>query len=200
MSNDNIIKRKALALKLITQLKNVRDHLKKISTDLDDSSTLFLSKVYEDHNEKIQEKVDLFNKNVERVKNLNHEITAVVNDWYAFIKSEKELRSLFFPIRLYFKRKQMQSKSKELKQEITSISIKNRLIREDIQRLESNLEHEATLRLKKNVQYEDYLSHLKTKTQLIDEIKYLIPTLSGVPIREIHIDQLEEVLASLCSE
>ncbi len=197
MSSDTVERRKTLAREYLVQLKNVRDHLQTLSDDLGDSSGTFLSKVYEDHYGKIRDKIDVFNKNVEKVKELNLMITATFNDWYLFTKNDKELKSLFFPIRLHFKRKQMQAKTKELKQEITSLGIKNRLVREDIQRLESTLEYEATVRLKKDVRYEDYASHLKTKSQLIEELKYLLPTLPDFPIREIQIDRLEEAIQSL---
>ncbi len=197
MSSDTVERRKTLAKEYLMQLKDVRDHLQALSDDLGDSSGTFLSKVYEDHYGKIREKIDVFNKNVEKVKEINLMITATFNDWYLFTKNDKELKSLFFPIRLYFKRKQMQARTKELKQEITSIGIKNRLVREDIQHLESTLEYEATVRLKKDVRYEDYASHLKTKSQLIEELKYLLPTLPDFPIREIQMDRLEEAIQVL---
>lgn len=197
MSSDTAERRRLLARELLIQLKNIKDHLQALSDDLGDSSGSFLSKVYEDHYEKIREKINVFNKNVERVKELNLEITATFNDWYLFTKNDKELKSPLFPIRLFLKRKKMQAKTRELKQEITSIGIKNRLVRDDIQRLESTLEYEATVRLKKDVRYEDYVSHLKTKSQLIEELQYLLPTLPGFPVTEIHMGRLEEAIQNL---
>jgi hypothetical protein len=197
MSSDTMERRRVLALDLLTQLKSIRDHLNEIMSDLNDSSGDFLKRVYVDNNDKIEEKVSQFNENVERVKSLNLDMTSTFNDWYLFIKDEKELSSPLFPLRLRHKRKQMKSKAKDIKQEITGIGIKNRLIREDIMRLESNLEYEATVRLKKDVRYEDYLSHIKIKSQLLEEIKYLLPTISGIDISEIRMDRLEDVIAAL---
>lgn len=196
MANDTASseRRKILARDLLIQLRDVRNHINKITDNLGDNSNAFLAKVYEDHSEKIKEKVNLFNLNVEAVKNINQKITATANEWYQFVKDERELSSILFPVRFYMKRKTVMSKTRELKQEITSNGIKNRILREDIQHLESTLEFEATQRLKKDVQYADYLSHLKTKSALIDELQYLLPTLGVIPIKEIHMDRLDEAI------
>lgn len=197
MNEETIERRKILAVDLLTRLKSVRDHLEEIMADLGDSSVDFLNKVYADNYDKIEEKVDLFNKNVEQVKELNIQMTAAMNDWYRFIKDDNELSSPLFPLRLRLKRKQLERKVKEIKQEITGIGIKNRLIGEDIKRMESTLEYEATLRLKKDVRYEDYLTHLKLKSQLIEEISYLLPTIPGICIDKIHLDHLDEAISAL---
>lgn len=197
MSCESVERRKTLAVDLLTQLKDARDHLNDIMTNINDSSGEFLGKVYEDNYDKIREKVNLFNQNVERVKALNLETTASFNEWYLFIKDDKQLSSLLFPLRIRLKRKQMKARTREIKQEITSIGIKNRLIREDIMRLESDLEYEATVRLKKDVRYNDYLSHIKIKSMLVEEIKYLLPTISEIDISEIHMDRLEETIEAL---
>jgi hypothetical protein len=197
MSNYNEERRSTLASELLMQLRDVRNHINKITEDLGDSSKTFLGKVYEDHSAKIQEKVNLFNQNVEAVKNINLEITSTVNEWYKFVKDERELSRFLFPIRFHIKRKTVMSKTRELKQEITSLGIKNRIIREDIQHLESTLEFEATQRLKKDVQYADYLSHLKTKSVLIEDLKYLLPTLTGMPVKDLHLDRLDEAIKAL---
>lgn len=200
MSGDTEDRRRALAVELLSQLKNVGDHLRRITDDLGDSSQEYLNKVYEDHSGKIKEKVDQFNQNVEKVKNLNVGITSSINEWYQFTKNEKELSSLFFPLRLYFMRKRIKSKIKEHKAEITNIGIKNRLIVEDIQRLESNLEYEASARLKKDVRYQDYVAHLETKARLIEEIRYLIPTIPGLSIKEIQLDRLNEAIEQISAK
>ena len=187
-------RRRILSRDLLIQLREVKNHINKITADLGDHSNTFLKKVYEDHSEKIKEKVALFNHNVEAVKQINQQITASVNAWYQFVKDERELSGILYPIRFHMKRKAIISRTRELKQEITAIGIKNRIIREDIQHLESTMEFEATQRLKKDVQYDDYLSHLKTKSALIEELMYLLPTLEGMPIKEIHMDNLDEAI------
>lgn len=197
MPNDTIDRRRLLARDLLKQLRDVCDHINKITEDLGDSSKSFLSRVYDDHSEKIQEKVNLFNKNVESVRNINIEITNTINEWYKFAKDEREMARWLFPVRFFLKRKQVISRVKELKQEITGVGIKNRIIREDIQHLESTLEYEAAQRLKKDVRYKDYLSHLKTKSMLLEELKYLLPTLHETPLKELHTDKLDEAIETL---
>lgn len=197
---DSCEKRQLLALELIYKLNDIISHIKNIMDDLGDSSNEFLCSVYQHNTDKINEKVELFNKNVERVKEINLEITKVKNQWYAFIKNEKELQSLLFPFKLALVKKSILSKTKELKAEITSIGIKNRLIREDIIRLESDMELEATRSLKKDIRYEDYLSHLKAKSLIVSELKYLLPTLSNVNIRELDVDKLDNTIIILNSK
>ncbi|MCX7774021.1 MAG: hypothetical protein N2376_13005 [Clostridia bacterium] len=195
MAAEGLERRFTLAAELIAGLIEIRNHILKLTDDLGEESNGFLRKVYEDYSDKIKEKVALFNQNVEKVKGLNHDITNEVNGWYAFIKDEKALGSFLFPLRLYAKKKQVRGRIRELKQEISSIAIKTRLIREDIQRLQGDLEYEAAQRLKKDVRYEDYLSHLKLKSRLVEELNYLLPTLAGIPGKIIFLENLEETLA-----
>lgn len=194
MNEPTLERRRALALELLLKLKEIRNHVEKLMNHLGDSSGDLLSTVYQDHKEKVQEKVDLFNGNIEKVRELNLKKTALYNEWFIFIKDAEELKNPLFPFHLLSKRKKIKKELWELKEEISAIGIRNRLIREDILRLEGDMEYEATLRLKKDVRYEDYLSHLKMNGNLLDEVRYLIPTLPGVSITEIDMDRLDETI------
>ncbi len=197
MGFDREERRKALALELLVRLKEIRDQIQSIMASLGDSADQFLSTCYEDHVDKIKEKVSLYNRNIERIEALNLSHTALITDWFLFIKNEKVLSSPLFPFHLFFKKRKIKAEIRGIKEEISNLVIKNRLIREDIQRLESGLEVEADLKLKKDGRYEDYLAHLTLKSQLIREIEYLFPTLSGVDMAQIHMDGLEEAIEVL---
>jgi len=186
-----------LARAMITELHNTVSHIRRISENIGDESELVLAKVYEDHAGRIREKVDAFNSNVARIKAIHQELTKAVNAWYDFTRDDKKIHRLDFPIRLSARRRTISRTIMSLKEEISSLLIKNRLIREDIQKLERDLEFEATQRLKKDVRYEDYTAHLLHKTEILEELRYLLPSLPGQPVKAIDTARLEDALASV---
>lgn len=186
-----------LARAMIAELNTTVAHIRRISDNIGDESEHVLTRVYEDHTGKIGEKVDAFNSNVERIKAIHQELTKAVNAWYDFTRDERELHRLGFPIRLAARRRTIQRTIATLKEEISSLLIKNRLIREDIQKLERDLEFEATQRLKKDVRYEDYTAHLLRKAEILEELRYLLPSLPGQPLKAIDTARLEEALTHL---
>ena len=188
-----------LAKELLLELKATVSHIKNISTDISDSTGGVLGKVYEDHLDKIQGKVNQFNDHIDRIKTIHQEITKVVNEWYDFIQNDKELGRITFPLKLHNKRKTIQKTIRCYKNEISSMMIRNRLIREEMIRLESDLEFEATQRLKKDVRYDDYMTHLKRKSEILEVLQYLLQNLEGCSIKEIDVDHLDDCLQKMPS-
>lgn len=195
--NEHVKKRIALVRKLLLDLHNTVGHIGRITENMGDASEDMLKKVYEEHQEKIGDKVHAFNSNVSRVRDIHQEITRLFNSWHDFTRDAHELSRLSFPFKVRQKQHLYQKALKDLQEEITGILIRNRLLKEDIARLESDLAFEAAQRLKKDVRYEDYLTHLKRKSELIGELRYLLPTLPEVPVRVLDIHNLQDALDHL---
>jgi len=195
--DENMRKRIELAIGMMKELREKRDDISRFAEAIGASSGDALKKVYELNQDRIRGKVELFNRNIDDANSAYSRITETMNAWYSFSADDKQWGGLLFPFRLMKRRKDAKKNIRHCKDDINAISISNRLLREDILRLESTLECEASKSLREDVRYDEYNCILARKALLIDALQYLLPTIPGMPLRKISIDHIERQIEAL---
>ena len=176
MNSESITKRKNL-------ISDIEEELKKVNELIDGKSSLlafipddFMQKIHYENRDEIDKRVNTYNDSIKRVQVLNNELTKSINDWFSFTKDEKELKKIFFPIRFMVRKKKIKKRYAEIKDEISSIVISHRFMKDEIVSLEKLLEEKAIVKLKQGKEFEEYSQLLELKNRLLDELMYLLPT------------------------
>jgi hypothetical protein len=158
------------------------------------------SKSYEDLRRNIssvQEDIDNYKKNIEEIKKLRSELTGEINAWYGFIKNTTEIKKLSFPLKFLIKRKMLKNSLKRVNDSIAKITIENRFIKENLAIWEHKLEHECIEEIKDGLSYSNYDLLAKKKSALIDELKYILPTIPGICPIEVEIEKIDRLIEEL---
>ena len=150
--------------------------------------------------EEIQEEINKYIKNNIRINDINNEITTKVNLWYDFMKDPGEMSKLTFPVLYFFRKRKLDKLLKNLNDEISSITIENRFVKEKLTLLEHQLEIKAIQKIKEDKNYLDYERLLQKKELLAAELGYLLATIPGMfpaSIDSSGINELYEKLLKL---
>ena len=180
MENKSLDRRRELALTLLSELKNVYMQFNNTAREVEKSSNDYYEKAYEEDQVKLSSVMENYHNNVEKIREINKEITTLINSWYQFVKDEKETGKLSFPIKYFVGKRSLNKKITGLNKEITSITINNRFIKENLSMLLQQLEMKAVCLAKSGGNYLEFEKILLKYKDLISELKYLLPTIPGL--------------------
>ncbi|MCX7710767.1 MAG: hypothetical protein N2484_13085 [Clostridia bacterium] len=195
---DNNMQRRILfATELLYELKKVSMGIKDCLSHVENHSNGFYRDLFKECKKEIQGETDLYKENIEKIKQLNLEITSKINEWYIFVKNPAELKKVVFPIMFYLKRRKLNQFIQKANDTISQLTIENRFITERLTNWEHELELKAIQLLKEEVNYQQYEELLKSKDAIIAELKVLLPTLPQVCPIEIEIDRIDLLIEKI---
>jgi tRNA G10 N-methylase Trm11 len=175
---DEIIKERIdLALDLLHELKDLSEAAAERFTDIEKYSVHFYQGLFEQERSSIQDEIDKYKRNTEKITQLNYEIIDEINLWYAFAKDHQEIKQILFPLKFWRIQQKIKKKIKKLNQEIDRVMLENRFIKEKIGLWEQELENKALQEIKQGDYYQSYLRLIERKADVISHLKYLLTTL-----------------------
>ena len=180
MENRNMSRRRELTLELLSELQNIYAQLELASSGIQKNSDVFYEAAFSEKKEELDSIMGNYNKNIGRIRDINNEITSSINSWYEFFKDEKRIGKLTFPIAYFFKKRSLTKKILRLNEEISSLTINNRFIKENLTALEDQLEIKAVSLAKSGGNYLEFEKILLQQKSIENELKYLIPTIPGL--------------------
>lgn len=197
MENTTCPKRIELAVTLLTELKSIYSQLKNTSSEVEKTSGDFYEEAFKEKQEELHSVMGSYHKNVERVREVNNEITSSINSWYEFIKDEDKTGKLTFPLIYFFRKRSLSRKISTLNNEISTITINNRFIKENLTTLKHQLEMKAISLAKSGGNYLEYEKILLKQKSITADLKYLLPTIPGVCPADISSSGIEKQLAKV---
>ncbi|WP_010247558.1 hypothetical protein [Acetivibrio cellulolyticus] len=197
MKDSNMQKRSAFVLSLLNELNDVYKELKKLSSGIESNSDNFYESIFNSSKVEIQGDIDSFKSNLEKMKEINMNITAKLNEWYDFIKDSSEIRKVTFPIKMYFMKKDLKNSITKMNAEISNLSIENRFIREKIINWEQELSVKALHEIRNGQEFNSYEDLVRKKDNLIIELKYLLATIPDLAPVEFDLDNIDRIIDKL---
>lgn len=182
---------------LLSELKETDMQITQSTSEIKTLSYDFYNEALHESSEEIKSVIDEYYGNNDRIKAINCEITNKVNQWYEFTKSKTELVKLTYPLSYLLKKRKLKKFICKMNEEISSITIDNRFIKEKLTLLEHQLEIAALSKIKSDETYRNYDMLTEKKEELVTELKYLIPTIPGLCPVCIDISKIDELLARL---
>lgn len=167
MKDSNMQKRSAFVLSLLNELNDVYKELKKLSSGIESNSDNFYESIFNSSKVEIQGDIDSFKSNLEKMKEINMNITAKLNEWYDFIKDSSEIRKVTFPIKMYFMKKDLKNSITKMNAEISNLSIENRFIREKIINWEQELSVKALHEIRNGQEFNSYEDLVRKRITLL---------------------------------
>jgi len=197
MKDTNIQRRIEFALSLLDELNDIYKQLKKLSSGIENNSDAFYERIFKSSKVEIQNDIDSYKANIEKTKEINMNITAKLNEWYNFTKDTNEIKKVTFPIKMHFMKKNLKNTITKMNEEISSLSIENRFIKEKIINWEQELSVRALHQIREGKEFHDYEDLIRKKDSIILELKYLLPTISGITPLEFDLDNIDNVKEKL---
>lgn len=197
MKDSNIQKRLEFVLSLLSELNDVYKQLKGLSSGIENNSDTFYEKTFNSSRLEIQGDIDSFKANLERIKEINMNITTKLNEWYDFIKDSTEIKKVTFPLKMHFIKKNLKSTITKMNEEISSLSIENRFIREKIINWEQELSVKALHQIREGEEFHTYEELVRKKDSLLLELKYLLPTIPDLTPLEFSLDNIDKMIDKL---
>ncbi len=196
-ANNILSERAAYAAELLNCLKDTCSKLNETSSEIENCTGKSYEESFRRNISSVQEDIDNYKKNIEEIKKLRSELTGEINAWYGFIKNTTEIKKLSFPLKFLIKRKMLKNSLKRVNDSIAKITIENRFIKENLAIWEHKLEHECIEEIKDGLSYSNYDLLAKKKSALIDELKYILPTIPGICPIEVEIEKIDRLIEEL---
>lgn len=197
MSDSNIKNRTTFVISLLNNLKEVYEELKELSSDIENCSESFYENMFKASRAEIENDIENYKNNIQKMKQLNIDVTSKVNEWYTFIKDTNEIRKISFPIKLYFRKKSFKKTIDKMNSEILDLSVENRFIREKIINWEQELSVRALQEMKKGAEYNKYEELSKKKDYLVSELTYLLATIPDLESVEFDLSSIDTIIDKL---
>lgn len=195
--DDRLKKRTSFIITLLQELKQVYSQLINISSDIEKSSGSFYMKTFEESKDYIQIEMDKYKLNIERIKQLNCDITLKTNTWYNLVKNSEEIKKVVFPFIFYFSKKKLKRDTKSINEEILGLTVQNRLIIEQLTIWEHELELKVIQQIKQAPEYKNYEELAGKKEELISQLKYLLPTLPDICPVVFNLADIDSIVEKL---
>lgn len=199
MQKDHNTRRLKLASGLLGELKCIYGRLSEIASEIETQSGSYYEKAFQEHIAEIRSEAGKFRCNVERVEEINREITNRINQWFEYVKDQKEMARLTFPLRYFLKKRSLGTVIRKLNEEVAGIAIENRFIKEQLTIWEHKLEVMAIQQIKTGEGYQVYEQLLAKREAVIQELKYLLPTIHGLCPADIGVSDIDALLNKLSS-
>lgn len=105
MNTEITERRKEFALALLRELDRLYLQLDKAASDTENTSEDFYEQAFHERKEEIQSLIEKYHENLDRIREINKEITTSINSWYEFIKDEKDSALITFPVSFLIRKK-----------------------------------------------------------------------------------------------
>ncbi len=199
MDKVKVLRRKELAVILLSALKDLYEQLAVAAADAEKTSGAFFEQAFKEEQDKLLSVMDSYHRNVDKIRAIYNEITESINSWYEFIKDEKQTGKLTFPIVFFHKKRSLNKKIIMLNEEISGITINNRFIKENLTILEHQLKLKAVSLAKAGDNYLEYERVLLSQKSIAAELEYLLPTIPGICPTDISSAGIDNLLAELAA-
>jgi hypothetical protein len=197
MNSEITERRKEFALALLQELDRLYQELDKAASDAESTSEEFYSQAFGERKEELQSVIEKYHENIDRIREINKEITASINSWYEFVKDEKKSALITFPISFIIRKKRLYKKIYDLNGEITEITINNRFIKEKLAALGHQLEIRAESLARSGANYLGYEELLSQQNAVVTDLKYLLPTIPGACPADISVSGIQKTMKAL---
>lgn len=197
MKDSDIQRRSEFVLSLLNELNDVHKHLKCLSSGIEGNSDAFYEKIFNSSKFEVESDIETFKANLERMKEINMNITTKLNEWYDFIKNSAEIKKVTFPFKMHFKKKNLKNTITKLNEEISNLSIENRFVREKIINWEQELSVRALQQIREGEEFYTYEELVRKKDGIILELKYLLPTIPGLIPIEFDLNNIDKIIDKL---
>ena len=199
MVSDITERRKEFALVLLRELDRLYLQLDNAASETESNSEEFYEQAFHERNEELRSVIEKYHENIDRIRDINKEITTSINSWYEFIKDEKKSALITFPISFVIRKKKLYKKISVLNGEISEITINNRFLKEKLAVLEHQLELRAESLARSGANYLEYEELLSQQSSIVADLKYLLPTIPGACPADISVSGIQKTIASLAS-
>lgn len=194
MDGTRVQNRSSLVVSMLKTLKEVYLELNDLSSCIENNSEDFYERLFNSSKLEIQGDIEAYKANIEKMKQLNLNVTENLNQWYDFIKDSNEIKKVTFPIKLHLRKKRLKSTIAKMNQEISGLSIENRFIREKIVNWEQELSVKALQQIKIGDEFSRYEGLIKKKDHLVSELYYLISTIPGIDSLEFELENIDSTI------
>ncbi len=199
MSTEIMERRKEFALALLRELDRLYLQLDKAASDAENTSGDFYDQAFSERKEELQSIIEKYHENLDRIREINKEITTSINSWYEFIKDEKKSALITFPVSFFIRKKRLYKKISLLNSEITGITIDNRFVKEKLAALGHLLETRAESLARSGENYIEYEDLLTQQNVIVSDLKYLLPTIPEVCPADISVSGIRKTMEALAS-
>lgn len=180
MSTNILFRRKELAIRLLKELKDNYHKIDAAASYASSSSSGCYDEAVDEMKDELQSILDEYNKNIDRIRKINNEITASVNSWYDFLKDRETASMLTFPLVFHSRRKKLNKEIDSLNKQISDLTISNRFLKEKMTAARLKLEIRAVNLAYKGDGYNEYEKLVQKNKDIGVELKYLLPTIPGI--------------------
>ncbi|NLL06380.1 MAG: hypothetical protein GX270_11480 [Clostridiaceae bacterium] len=194
MKDSNIQRRVEFVLLLLNELSDIHKQLKSLSSGIEGNSDAFYEEIFNSSKFEIENDIESYKSNLEKMKEINMNLTAKLNEWYDFIKDSSEIKKVTFPFKMHFMKKKLKNTITKLNEEISSLSIENRFIREKIINWEQELSVRALHQIREGEDFHNYEELIRKKDNIILELKYLLPTIPGIIPIEFDLNNIDKII------
>lgn len=195
MDKSTLNKRKDLAAWMLSELNCIYANLEQTALEVEGSSDKYFDEAFREKEEELRSVLNTYHSNIGAIRELNNEITSLVNSWYDFLRDEKETGSLFFPFAFFAKKKMLINKIRAINARITEMTINNRFIKEKLTVLGHQLEIRALSLARSGERYLVYERLLADQNDIISDLKYLLPTIPGACPADISAAGIDAAIA-----
>lgn len=199
MSIEITQRRKEYALALLRELDRLYRQLDSAASNAESTSEEFYERAFSERREEHQSLIGKYRENIERIREINKEITTSINSWYKFVKDERNSALITFPISFNIRKKRLYKKINNLNSEITGITIDNRFLKEKLAALGHQLEIRAESLARSGANYLEYEELLSQQNAIVSDLKYLLPTIPGACPADISISGIQKTMEALGS-
>ncbi|NLD49597.1 MAG: hypothetical protein GX660_20815 [Clostridiaceae bacterium] len=197
MSDASIKSRTTFVISLLNNLKDIYEELKELSSDIENCSESFYENLFKSSRVEVENDIENYKNNIQKMKQLNINVTTKINEWYSFIKDTNEIRKVTFPIKLYFRKKAFKKTIDKMNSEILDLSVENRFIREKIINWEQELSVRALQEMKKGDEFSKYEELNRKKDHLVSELTYLLATIPDLESAEFDMNNIDTIIDKL---
>ena len=197
MSDASIKSRTTFVISLLNNLKEVYEELKELSSDIENCSESFYENLFKSSRVEVENDIENYKNNIQKMEQLNINVTTKINEWYSFIKDTNEIRKVTFPIKLYFRKKAFKKTIDKMNSEILDLSVENRFIREKIINWEQELSVRALQEMKKGDEFSKYEELNRKKDHLVSELTYLLATIPDLESAEFDMNNIDTIIDKL---
>jgi hypothetical protein len=199
MYESDIRNRILLLRNMLIEIKATYAQIELLASELASLSDYYYSEARKESSIAINTEISKYNDNIERIRTINFDITSRTNLWYEFTKNKTELSKPLYPIAYMFKERELKKFISNMNEEISSVTIENRFIKEKLTLLEHQVEITALNKIKNDAVFASY-EQQKTKIEnMIEELKYLLPTIPGFCPITISIPEIDVLLDKLAN-
>lgn len=197
MSDASIKSRTTFVISLLNNLKDIYEELKELSSDIENCSESFYENLFKSSRVEVENDIENYKNNIQKMKQLNINVTTKINEWYSFIKDTNEIRKVTFPIKLYIRKKAFKKTIDKMNSEILDLSVENRFIREKIINWEQELSVRALQEMKKGDEFSKYEELNRKKDHLVSELTYLLATIPDLESAEFDMNNIDTIIDKL---